>query len=163
MHGSVNWVSIGSDNGLLPIQHQAIIWTNAGLLSILPLGTKFSEILTETKIFINENASENIVCEMAAILSRRWVEPGSPATYCTGRINSSPPGQNGCHFADDIFRCIFVNEKFCILIKISLKFIPKGAIYNNPALVQIMAWRRIGDKPLSELMLTRCTDTYMRH
>ena len=32
-------------------------------------------------------------------------------------VNSSPPGWNGCHFTDDIFRCIFVNEKFCILIK----------------------------------------------
>ena len=48
----------------------------------------------------------------------------------------SPLGQNGRHFADDIFRCIFVNEKFCILIKISLKFVPKGPIDNNPVLVQ---------------------------
>ena len=48
--------------------------------------------------------------------------------------NSSPPGQNGHHFADDIFRCIFVNEKFCILIRISLKFVSKGLIDNNPAL-----------------------------
>ena len=37
--------------------------------------------------------------------------------------------------ADDIFRCIFVNEKFCILIKTSLMFVPKGTIDNNPALV----------------------------
>ena len=36
-------------------------------------------------------------------------------------INSSPPGQNGHRFADNVFRCIFFNEKFCILIKISLK------------------------------------------
>ena len=50
-------------------------------------------------------------------------------------INSSPPGQNGRHFADNIFRCIFVNEKFCILIIISLKFVPKGPIDNNPALI----------------------------
>ena len=54
--------------------------------------------------------------------------------------------------ADDIFRCIFVNEKFCILIKISLKIVPKGLIDNNAALVQVMAWRRTGDKPLSEPM-----------
>ena len=33
-------------------------------------------------------------------------------------FNSFPPGQNGHHFADDIFRCIFVDEKLCILIKI---------------------------------------------
>ena len=37
--------------------------------------------------------------------------------------------------ADDIFRCIFMNEKFCILIKISLKFVPKGPIDNNQAVV----------------------------
>ena len=50
------------------------------------------------------------------------------------------------------------------LIKISIKFIPKSPIYNNPSLmVQIVAWRLIGDKTLSELMLTRFTDVYMRH
>ena len=56
--------------------------------------------------------------------------------------------------ADNIFKYIFVNEKFCILIKISLMFVPKGPIDDNPALVQIIARRRIGDKPLSEPMLT---------
>ena len=50
-------------------------------------------------------------------------------------VNSSPPGQNYRHFIIDIFRCIFVNEKFCILIKISLKFVPLGPVGNNPALV----------------------------
>ena len=55
---------------------------------------------------------------------------------CKGLMfSSSPPWQNGCHFADDIFRCIFMNENFWILIKDSLKFVPKGAIDNNPALV----------------------------
>ena len=77
-------------------------------------------------------------------------------------VNSSPPGQNGRHLADDIFRCIFVNEKFCILIKISLNFVPKGSIDNNPALVEVMAWRRIGDTPLPEPMMTPFTDAYMR-
>ena len=55
------------------------------------------------------------------------------------------------------FRCIFVNGKFHILIKISLKFLPKGSIDSNPPLVQI------GDKPLSKPMLTRFIDVYMRH
>ena len=76
-------------------------------------------------------------------------------------FNPSFPGQNGRHFADDIFRYIFVNEHFCILIKISMKFVHKGPIDNNPA--KIMAWRRICDKPLSEPMPTRFTDAYMRH
>ena len=39
------------------------------------------------------------------------------------------------------------------MIKNSLKFVPKGSINDIPALVQIMAWRRLGDKPLSEPML----------
>ena len=56
--------------------------------------------------------------------------------------------QNGRHFLDDIFKCIFLNENVWISIKISLKFVPKGPINNIPALVQIMAWRRTGNKPL---------------
>ena len=71
----VNWVGIGSDNGLSPIWHQAIILTNAKLLSIGPLGTNYSANFNQnTKTLIHENASENVVSEMAAILSRgRWV------------------------------------------------------------------------------------------
>ena len=52
-----------------------------------------------------------------------------------------------------IFRCIFLNENVWIFITISLIFFPKGRINNIPALVQIMAWRRRGDKPLSESMM----------
>ena len=37
--------------------------------------------------------------------------------------------------ADDIFKCIFFNEEFCILIKISLKFVPRDLIDNDPALL----------------------------
>ena len=69
-------------------------------------------------------------------------------------VNSSPPGQYGRHFPNDISRCLLMNEKFCILIKVSPKFVPKCPIDNNPALVQIMAWHQIGARPLSEPMLT---------
>ena len=65
--------------------------------------------------------------------------------------------------ADDIFICIILNENVRISIKISLKFVPKGAIDNKSALVQVMAWRRTGDKPLPKPMLTQFTDAYMRH
>ena len=51
------------------------------------------------------------------------------------------------------FQTHFLNENVRISIKISLKFVPKGPINNIPALVQIMAWRRSGDKPLSEPMM----------
>ena len=57
------------------------------------------------------------------------------------------------HFADDIFKGIFLNENIWIPIKIWLKFVPKGPMNNIPALVQIMAWCRSGDKPLSEPMI----------
>ena len=67
--------------------------------------------------------------------------------------NTLRPRQNGRCFADDTFKHIFLNENVRILIKISLKFVPKGPINNNPALVQITAWRRSGDKPLSEPMI----------
>ena len=55
-----------------------------------------------------------------------------------------------------------MNEEF-IFIWISLEFVSKGPIKNNPAIVYIMAWRRIGDKPLSEPMLAQFTDAYMPH
>ena len=67
-------------------------------------------------------------------------------------FNPLRPRQNGRHFADDTLNRIFLNENVRILIKISLKFAPKGPINNIPALFQIMAWRRPGDKPLSEPM-----------
>ena len=63
------------------------------------------------------------------------------------------PRQNGRHFADDISKCICLNENVWIPIKISLKFDPKGPINNIPGVVQIMAWRRPGDKPFSESMM----------
>ena len=50
--------------------------------------------------------------------------------------------QYGRHFADDTFKCIFLNENVRISIKIALKFVPKGPINNIPVLVHIMAWRQ---------------------
>ena len=73
--------------------------------------------------------------------------------------NTLRPRQNGRHFADDIFKCICLNKNVWIPIKISMKFVPKGPINNIPTLVQIMAWRRLGDKPfiVSEPMMVSLT------
>ena len=65
-------------------------------------------------------------------------------------FNTLRPRQNGRHFPDDNFKRIFFNEDVKIPIRISLKFVPKGPIDNIPSLVQIMAWRRAGHKPLFE-------------
>ena len=89
---------------------------------------------------------------MCVIFSLIFVGYDNPHLFNTLR-----PRQNGRHFADDIFKCIFLNENVWIPIKISLKFVPKRRINNIPGLVQIMAWRRPGDKPLSEPMLVSLT------
>ena len=73
--------------------------------------------------------------------------------YQTIVFNTLRPRQNARHFPDDIFKCIFLNENVSIVIKFSVKFVAKGPINNIAALVQIMAWCRPGDKPLSEPMM----------
>ena len=67
---------------------------------------------------------------------RVMVDQQSGLTQGWGQdINTLRLRQNGRHFPDDIFKCIFLNENVLILIKISLKFVPKGQIHNIRALV----------------------------
>ena len=63
---------------------------------------------------------------------------------------------------DDEFKLAY-NEGLCILIQIWLDFVRKGPIDNKSALVQVMAWQWMGDKPLPEPMLTEFIDAYMLH
>ena len=63
----------------------------------------------------------------------------------------------------DISKCIFMHKKFCISIPISPKIVPRGPMDHELALVQVMAWRRTGDKPLPGPMLTQFNHVYMRH
>ena len=66
-------------------------------------------------------------------------------------------------FADDIFKGIFLNENVWISIQISLKYVLRDSNDNKSALVWVIAWRRTGNIPLYEPMLTQFTDAYMRH
>ena len=158
---------IGSDNGLSPGRRQAIIRTNAGILLIGPPGTNFGEILIGIQIFsIKEiqlkmsSAKWRPFClglsglkeSIKVNLTREFSGSTGWQVYATFKLR---PRQNGRLFADDVFKGIFLNENVWILIKMSSKFVPKGPINNIPALVLIMAWRRPGDKPLSEPMLVR--------
>ena len=68
-------------------------------------------------------------------------------------INTLRLRQDGRHFPDDILKCIFLNENVWISLTISLRCVRKVRINNIPSLVQIMAWRRPGDKPLSGTMM----------
>ena len=54
---------------------------------------------------------------------------------CHLLLNTSRPRPNGHHFADDVFKCIFLNEDIWNSLKIYLKFVPKVPIDNIPALV----------------------------
>ena len=70
-------------------------------------------------------------------------------------FNTLRPRQNDCHFTDDSFKCIFLNENVWILIEISLNFVPRGEINTISALAQIMTWHHPGDKALSEPIMVR--------
>ena len=56
-------------------------------------------------------------------------------------------------FSDDIFKFVFLTENRCTLVQISMKFVRKDLIYFKAALFLLIAWRRTGDKLLSETML----------
>ena len=82
----------------------------------------------------------------------RMLVPLSRVLFCSN-FDTFRPTENGGHFPDDTFMCIFLNENAWISIKISVQFIPKGPISKIPVLAQIMGWRRTGEKPLSEAMM----------
>ena len=64
---------------------------------------------------------------------------------------TSEPEQNGWHVADVILKFISLNESYCILIEIFIKFVHNSPVDNKSALVQVIDWRQTGDKPLTEL------------
>ena len=79
-------------------------------------------------------------------------------------INLSSPLNKMAAIPQNILSVAFSwMESFGFFYQITLKFVPKGPIVINPAFVQIMAWRLIGNKPLSKPMLTWFTDPYMWH
>ena len=99
------------------------------------------------------NLYENmLILDLIKYIWNCYLQDGSHFSLAT-LVNTLKPSQNGRHFPDDIFKCTFLNENAWISIKISLKFVPKGPMNKIPALVQIMAWHRSGDEPLSEPMM----------
>ena len=87
----------------------------------------------------------------SSITRTQWVNSQGNGAYHV--VNTLRLRQDESHFADDIFKCIFLNENLWFTINISLKFVPKHLFNNISALVQIMAWRRWGDKSLSVPMM----------
>ena len=105
-----------------------LLWQNVGDKSQYgsPLPIKILNDVITSWASINPMGRSHSLCE----------------TSCWNDVNTLRPRQNGRLFADDIFKYISVNENVWISIEMSLKFVPKGAISNIPALVQKMAWRR---------------------
>ena len=85
------------------------------------------------------------------------------ATTPQSVLTHHPLDKMAAILADDNSNCIFLNKHTRIPIRISLKCVLTGPTDNTPAFAQVMAWHRIGDKPLPEPMLTQFTDAYKRH
>ena len=127
--------SIGSDNGLSPIWRQVIIQTSAGLLSIGPLRTNFSEILIKIKkasIYQALPPSLSLSLSLSLFLSLSPLHP---------HPHPNPP---------------FPSIKFVVFW---IKFAVKGPNDNKPAFVQRMACHQIGNTPLSESVMCQFTKT----
>ena len=93
------------------------------------------------------------------ILTSWWLD----VIYAPIPLTHLPLDKMATTLADDHFQCIFYeHDSFFILLRISLKVVPRSLINNNLALVQVMAWHQTGDKPFSEPVLTQLTDVYMQ-
>ena len=126
-------------------------WEQTGVLTLRTCQLLCNVTVGDAKR-INESTVPNETCDSIIRFAHNF---NADFVDTRGPFISLRPRQNGRLFADDTFKRIFLNENIRISTKCSLKFVPKGLIINIPALVLIMAWRRPGDKPLSEPMLVR--------
>ena len=130
---------------------QAITYVKADFFSTKPLETKLKRYLIEMQIFY----FNKMFLKMSSVQCLPFYFMHPHQHWWQHLINTLRPRQNGRHFPDDIFKWTFLNENVWISFDISLKFVPRGPINNIPTLVQVMAWRQPGDKPLSEPMMVR--------
>ena len=74
-----------------------------------------------------------------------------------GVVNTLRPRQNSRHLPNDIFKCIFMNEKFCISINFSLKFVPKGPIqWSGNLCVESYVWIENTEHAVVSIFLYQC-------
>ena len=133
-------------------ENVSIWWRHHGLTHV-SVGLSWTLVVTDFLGIIKDML--NSLCSPFLNSECCW-NPSSSNTRTTLLcliINTLRPRQNGRHLADDVFKSIFFNENVRISVEISLKFVPTCPINNTPALVQIMSWRRRGDKPISEVIV----------
>ena len=131
---------IGSDNGLSPGRRQAIIWTNAGILLIGPLGTNFSEILSKIHTFSFKKMH-------LKMLSDKW----RPFCLClnvlTELISKNSLTLSCSSNSNYFLQSLKVHAKFpCVLYehqRISIEFVsPYHCFLTFPDL--LLSWRLAG-------------------
>ena len=125
-----------------------------------------------------ENTCDHTVCQWQPVRicvnvltrnSRGGESSKTATTLFTGvciqhsELTNLRPRQNDHHLADGFFKFIFFTENCYVSIQLSLRYVPTCPTDINSALVYIMAWRRTGDKPLSEPMVDKFGDGYMRY
>ena len=147
IYASVIWVSIGSDNGLSPDRCQAIIWTNAGILLIWPLGTT----LSETSIVVYISSFKEMHLKMLSVKCHPFFLSLNVLGINQRKQRTSDimPIQNSLNFADNIFKCL--NEDIWISTKMSLKYNPKK-LFDKLWLIPLLVgwhWAHIGLKKKS--------------
>ena len=121
------------------VSESGLHWFRSSLVAYSPTSDYPNQWWVIVKLTLGNNiASENIVVKW-----RPFSSGGDELTHWD-RNKMDVVSQT------TLSKYFFLNEKFWISIKSSLKFVPKGPINNTPALVQMMDWRRPGDKPLSE-------------
>ena len=108
---------------------------------------------------------DHLTCFMYRILPNiwihdKWINISQYHKMQVIKYFNSPPDKTAAILRDDVSKCIFVNKNYSIPIQIPLKFVLSCQIDNKPALFQVMAWRRMGDKPLPEPMVTNIIDIY---
>ena len=144
---------IGSDNGLSPDRHQAIIWTNAGILLIGPLGTNLSEISIEILTFSFK--------KMHLKVSSAKQRP-----FCLGlnvlKINCL---KFGLKFpgANELTMHMLLPYIGVSVWELVYSGVQKGQINEQAALVETLFWRQTTGKPLSEPIMSWFLDAYMCH
>ena len=141
---------------------------------------------SEFKFSIQESTFENVVCEMASIFKNSWCFPNVwrytlnenmqwwiISSKCVTEvisisssvllINSSPPDKMSAISQTTFPNAFSWMKSFVFWFKCHLKFVSKCPVDNKWVLIEVMAWRRTGNTPLSEPMLTQFADAYLRH
>ena len=99
--------------------------------------------------------SQMNISSLAYFVKQNWIKFNTITYRSSESRHAFRQKHNGCHFAGYIFKCIFLNQNHSIiLIWISQKFVPSDPIDKKSTLVQAMAWRQTGVKPLPEPKLT---------